>query len=305
MPIFKSHRDMPDAYLADSGRIEFKKLHEKLGVEVKGLELSKPLESSSVAEVKAALTCHGLLLFRGQSLHIDHQARFTRYFGEPITHVVEEFNSNKNPIITVLSNVRDDDGTLIGADRSGMQWHTDGSFRLTPPMMTILYGVECPTVGAETEFCSAVAILNSLSKTDQACLADCEGVHDYSFYWKHYQPSRPPLTEETLSKTPPMRHPAIRTHPISGMNGTYFMKCMTPELIGPLSDQGAELIDRVEEAACSDLFRYSHKWANGDVLLWDNCSMMHRATEFDDKFRRVMHRSSIVGERPYFSGLAD
>lgn len=301
MPCFKLHSDMPEEFYAPEKDFFFKKLHSKFGVEIGGVDLSIPLSSSQQTEIEISLVRHGLLLFRNQALTMDRQAQITKSIGPPISHIVNDFNSKINPAITILSNVIDGSGKLIGADRSGMQWHTDGSFRSEPPDATILYGFECPPIGANTEFCSAISLLSALQADEQDCLAECIGVHDYEFYWNTYQSNRSPLPQETLKATPRRKHPALRTHPVSGLNGIFFMKCMTPLLLGPVKNNGIEVIEKTDEMANCTSQKYSHEWENGDLLIWDNRSMFHRATEFDNSHRRIMHRSSVSGSAPFYS----
>ena len=300
MEKYIKHHLMPDTYLGKSSDLHFKKLSEFVGVEISNIDISTPITNNQVKDILSAFAVHSLLVFRNQNLSSENIVQFSKLFGKLLPHIVDEFNHEN---VIVLSNMIDKKGNNLGADRSGMQWHSDGSFREKPNMGSLLYGVNCPDIGANTEFSSTYAAFDSLDKIKKEQLSILLGIHDYSWYWTKYQSSRPPLTIQEKQQTPPVTHPILRTHPVTGWNTTYVSECVTSGIEGMDENIGRKLVMEISDFSTQNKFRYSHKWLKGDLLFWDNRSVIHRATEFDNKYDRLMLRTSVRGQKPYFSGL--
>lgn len=144
------------------------------------------------------------------------------------------------PEVTLISNVVNEKGENIGADRAGMVWHSDMSYFERPMLGSMLYGVECPTVGADTEFASMFAAHDALSPEMRDRLSTLRGVHDYAWHYENYLSHRPPLTDEEKAKTPPVSHPALRTHPVSARRkAVYVGEGLTRTMEGMPEDEGA------------------------------------------------------------------
>ena len=124
------------------------------------------------------------------------------------------------------------------------------------------------------------------------------GIHDYPWHYATYLTHRPPLTEAEKAKTPPVRHPVIRTHPVTGRRALYVSEGLTRTIDGMDDTAGRDLIVEVSRFATEPRFVYAHKWKPGDLVFWDNRCTMHRATEFDDRYRRLMRRTTIEGDEP-------
>ena len=124
------------------------------------------------------------------------------------------------------------------------------------------------------------------------------GVHDYPWHYATYLTHRPPLTDAEKAKTPPVRHPVIRTHPVTGRRALYVSEGLTRTIDGMDDAAGRDLVVEVSRFATEPRFVYAHKWKPGDLVFWDNRCTMHRATEFDDRYRRLMRRTTIEGDEP-------
>lgn len=279
--------------------IRVRPLGEHLGAEVTGVDLSRPISAAEAADIAAALAAHAVLVFRDQDLppamHVDFASRFGRLVG----HVVRRFSVEDYPEITYISNVRNERGEMIGADRAGMIWHSDMSFLPRPMLGSMLYGVECPPVGGDTEFAGMVAAHDALPGSLRALLARSRGVHDYAWHYATYLGHRPPLTDEEKAKTPAVTHPALRTHPVTGRRAIYVSEGLTRTIEGMDEDAGRRLVVEVSEFATQPQFVYRHAWRPRDLVFWDNRSTMHRATEFDDRHRRLMRRATVEGDVPF------
>ena len=130
-------------------------------------------------------------------------------------------------------------------------------------------------------------------------LAQARGVHDYAWHYATYLTHRKPLTEDEKAQAPPVSHPAIRTHPVSGRRAVYVSEGLTRTIEGMDEAAGRALVLEASAFATQPQFVYSHRWRPRDLVFWDNRSTMHRATEFDDRHRRLMRRTTVEGDEPF------
>ncbi|MBV7484091.1 TauD/TfdA family dioxygenase [Bordetella sp. BOR01] len=289
-----------DVYRYEASGITVKKLADHVGAEVDGVDLSIPVSAEVARDIKDAWERHGVVVFRNQDLPPTAHRDFSAHFGPLVGHVLSRFNMADCPEVTIISNVVDEKGEKIGADRAGMLWHSDMSFVKRPSMGSLLYCVECPPVGADTQFASMHAAYDALPPEEQQRLATRQGVHDYAWHYRTYLAHRAQLTAEEEARTPPVTHPVIRTHPGTGRQALYVGEGLTRTIAGMDEDAGRKLVVELSDFATQPQFVYSHKWRPGDLVFWDNRSTMHRATEFDDRYRRLMRRTTILGDEPFY-----
>ncbi|MFZ4758848.1 MAG: TauD/TfdA dioxygenase family protein [Burkholderiaceae bacterium] len=279
--------------------IRVRPLTEHIGAEIDHVDLSRPISQAEFDDINTALVAHSVLVFRDQdlppALHVDFSARFGRLVG----HIVQRFSVEDFPEVTYISNVRNERGEMIGADRAGMIWHSDMSYFRRPMLGSMLYGVECPPEGADTQFASMFAAYDALPARLREILARSRGVHDYAWHYATYLSHRTPLTEAEKAQAPPVSHPAIRTHPVSRRPAIYVSEGLTRTLEGMDEAAGRELVLEASAFATQPQFVYSHRWRPRDLVVWDNRSTMHRATEFDNRYRRLMRRTTVEGDEPF------
>jgi taurine dioxygenase len=127
-----------------------------------------------------------------------------------------------------------------------------------------------------------------------------KATHSYSTYYGKAFADRNPLTEEQKAAVPDVVHPVVRTHPETGRLALYVGEDVVKNLVGLPADESEQLLAELNGHAISPQFSYRHKWRAGDLVVWDNRATMHKATPYDDvKYRRVMHRTTIAGDRPF------
>jgi taurine dioxygenase len=279
--------------------IRIEKLTEHIGASITDVDLSRTISEEELADIHKAWVDNGVLVFRGQDLPPAMHVEFSARFGPLIGHVVNRFNLQDFPEVTLISNVANEKGEKIGADRAGMIWHSDMSFMQRPSMGSLLYGVECPPTGADTEFASMFAAYDALPAAMRVRLEGLKGIHDYAWHYETYLTHRPPLTDAEKAKTPPVEHPAIRTHPVTKRKAMYVGEGLTRTFAGMDEAEGRALVIEISDFSTQPQFVYRHKWEVGDLVFWDNRSTMHRATEFDDRYRRLMRRTTILGDVPF------
>jgi taurine dioxygenase len=266
-----------------------------VGAEVRGVDLAAPTPAE-IDAIKQAWYRHDVLVFRGQRLTDDHLLAFSRHFGAldpPPNQGAGRKSPPGYPDVYVVSNVRDDQGEPIGALGDGeAQWHTDMSYTALPPDASMLYALEIPAAGGDTCFCSMKAALAQLPPALLERVARLDIKHDGTYdsggtLRKGLAPSADPRNS---IGTP---HPAVIEHPVSGERALYLGRRRNAYVMGLELDASERLLD--ELWSCVETSVYRHRWALGDLVLWDNRTTMHRRDAFDPASRRVMHRTQIKG----------
>jgi taurine dioxygenase len=268
-----------------------------MGAEVRGADLSQPLNDATFGAIQAAFHQHKLLRFPGQRLSEAQQVAFSRYFGDLQIHVLDQFRHPEQPEIYVLSNV-DKSGKTTGRhpDRGTLVWHSDLSFQRRPALATILYGIKVPRHGGETLFADMVAAYDGLPEPMKRRIAGVRAVHDLDY--SRIRAGEPPMTPKQRAEAPAVDHPLVRTHPDTGRKLLYISHHVS-HMEGMPVDEGRALLEELMAHATQDRFVYRNTWQSGDVVMWDNRCTMHRATEYDaTEERRVIHRTVVKGDVP-------
>lgn len=276
-------------------------MSERLSAEIRGADLSTPPDAETFAAILQTLHRYGVIFFRGQTLTPDQLAAFSRCFGELDIHHMTEHVFPHLPQVRVLSNVKKD-GVSIGITRGGMHWHSDLSYKPQPALVTLLYGVECPPTGADTQFADMYAAYADLPDVKRKKLQKLRAIHDRNYRYSALYPGRPPLTPEQVAKVPPVEHPLVRLHPATCRPALFVAKDVVSRIVGMAEDESRALIDELEAFATRPDHVYSHKWQPGDLVVWDNRCTLHRATPYDPQYRRTLYRTQVKGEAPLAAG---
>ena len=291
-------------------KIEIVPTGDVIGAEVRGVDLRHGLTGEQAAVIKTAWQEYLVLLIRDQQINDSELVAFSRHFGSLELAPANEFTLRGNlnmpdvsPEISVISNVKVG-GQPIGALGSlEADWHTDMSFMEEPPLGSILYALEIPTEGGDTGFCNMYTAYDSLPQDVQVRIDGLVAVHDNTLtsagtLRKGFEPV------VDVTKAPGARHPMVRTHPETGRSSLFLGRRANGYVSGLPVDESEELLDYLWAHAIQPKFAWYHKWVIGDLVMWDNRCAMHRRNAFDDTERRLMHRTQIQGDRPYYSNAA-
>ena len=268
-----------------------------LGAEVRGLQVAD-VDDAIFREVYAAFLRYQLLLFRGQDLPPAAQVAFARRFGEVQVHVMDQYHAGGFPELYTLSNLGPD-GKPSGKhpDRGTLAWHTDGSWRRVTGQATMLYAERIPSRGGETEFADMYAAHDALAPAERARLEGMRALHNLAFS-RDRRHGEEPLTEAQRQAVPPVDHPILRTHPETGRK-CVFLGDHAESILGMSYEEGRAFIDDLNARIVASARLYTHRWRPGDVMVWDNRCLLHRAGSYDTAHEpRVIRRCTVLGDVP-------
>lgn len=266
-----------------------------LGAQISGVDLSRELTAEHRDAIEQALLKHQVLFFREQPLTPQQQARFAAYFGDLHIHPIYP-NVPEQPEVLILD-------TAVTDVRDNAIWHTDVTFLPTPALGAVLSAKQVPEFGGDTLWASGIAAFEALSAPMQRLLDGLTATHDFtrSFPLERFGNTPEDLArwEETRRKNPPLSHPVIRTHPVSGRKALFVNDGFTSR-INELEPAESEAILKMLFAhATRPEFTIRWRWQANDVAMWDNRVTQHYAVDDYRPQRRVMHRATILGDVPF------
>jgi taurine dioxygenase len=261
-----------------------------LGIAIDDIDLSRPLGDTARERIRAALLDRHVVVFPRQDLTREQQYRFTATFGEVEPHGGGR-PGKRQDVAHVTANL-DADGHPSDrfAKGANYRWHTDKPYYPTPPALTTLYAVELPPEGGDTEFANTALAYAALADDMKRRIAGLRVV----FQWEAGR--RPGYYANEL---PPVDHPLVRTHPETGRPALYLGNHAV-RIDGLPDDESAALLDALLRHATEARFTYAHRWRRGDLVVWDNRCLLHRAVANYEmnRYRRVMHRNVVKGTVP-------
>jgi alpha-ketoglutarate-dependent taurine dioxygenase len=265
------------------------------GSVVPGLDLSSPPADEAFVDIATLVHREGVVLFRDQELDEEQQIAFSRGLGELELHPEKLKQKATHPEIFDLSNVRED-GRLDDPLGTGTErWHTDSSYREVPCSLSILYAVEVPARGGNTEFANACHAWDRLPADRKAQIERLRVVHSY----QHSSPdSWQSMNDEERASVPPVEHPLVRR--LADGRRTLYLGSHASHVVGLPLEEGRVLLHELLQHVTAPPGVYQHCWQAGDLLIWDNRVTQHRRTPYrHDSDRRVMRRTTVRGtERP-------
>jgi alpha-ketoglutarate-dependent taurine dioxygenase len=277
---------------------EVNPLSDVAGAEISGLDLSKPLTANVCRAILTAMDEFHVLCFRNQKLSKEAQYHFTLNFGEIEGHVGELKSGERYPLVHTVTNLDEATGkpTLKPASDGNYFWHTDKSYHAVPSLLTMLHAIELPPTGGDTLFANMLLAFEALSPDEKKELSELRAVHSWEASRRNT--GNRPATEEQKRERPPVSHPLIRTHN-NGKKSLYLGAHISHIENHDYETSRKRLADLLEKAT-SDKFVYRHKWQAGDLTLWDNRVLLHRADRNYDMsvHPRILHRTVVKGSIP-------
>jgi len=265
------------------------------GAEVRGLDLTRPVDAETKAALNRAFAEHHVLVVRDQTYTPAQFIAAVEVFGELQPHDKKDHHIPGFPEMYYVTNEE-----FLGTRRMipGETFHTDHSNHPAPPKATILYPVALPDKGGDTQYVNMHLAYDDLPEAMKRRIDPLKAVH---VYLSKYSPRElKPLNEESLKALPPPGiHPLVRIHPENGRKALYLNPVRIESNLGMADEAALDLIAELMAHATQKKFEYRHQWRLGDMVLWDNRSVMHKANpDYDMNERRYLYRLMLKGEAP-------
>jgi alpha-ketoglutarate-dependent 2,4-dichlorophenoxyacetate dioxygenase len=263
--------------------------------ELRGVTLNEVVnDDAAYAAVRAAFEEHSILVFRNQQVTDDLQIDFSKRFGPlEITKVGAIGTGTHLIILTTIG----PDGKVVAPDsrlalrnKANQLWHTDSTFKQIPALSSVLSARIIPARGGETEYVSMRLAWEKLDKTTQARLENCFVWHDYAHSRGKIAPGL--ASPEERAALPPACWRMVWKNPVNGRNALY-LASHAYAIEGMEQSAAQQLIAELMDAATAPGLSYMHQWKNGDVVMWDNRSTMHRGRPWPALEPRLMVRTTI------------
>ena len=265
------------------------------GAEVIGLDFTQAIDAETRGTLNRAFAEHHVLVMRDQHFTPEQFKDAAQVFGELQVHDKKEHHVPGHPDVYYVSNDEIVNGKRI---IPGETFHTDHSNHPRPPKATMLFAVELPSSGGDTQYVNMHDAYDDLPEGTRRIIDPMKAVH---VYLSKYSP-RPlgHITEDSLRNLPPPGvHPLVRTHPENGRKALYLNPVRMESIVGIEDEDALALINDLMQHATQRKYEYRHQWRHGDWVLWDNRSVMHQANpDYDMSERRYLYRLMLKGEVP-------
>jgi taurine dioxygenase len=255
--------------------------------------------SADFRQVWDAFFASQVLVFRAQKFTPAGFLAFARQFGRPEPHVIDQFHHPEHADILILSNVQKD-GQPVGLADAGTYFHTDYSYLDVPARATTLYSIQVPSKGGDTLFADQYAAYDGLSSTLKKTIEPLIALHHYGNRDDLDKGSRTVasvLSEDQEARMAWVKHKVARRHPITGRTALYAVSGSSFRIEGMPDDEAVDLLDELKRHATQEKYQLRLKYGVGDVVIWDNASLLHSATLIDPNDPRTLWRITIKEER--------
>ena len=273
---------------------KIRKKDSALGATIDEIDLRKPLKTKEVEFIKQSLAENEVIFFRDQEISPTQHKAFALNFGElqshPVYPTVKGF-----PEITILENDEDNPSKIE-------EWHTDMTFRKIPPLGSILLGKIIPKEGGDTLFASLSTAFEGLPNDMKNSLKDMQAVHSFEYGFKESleEPYGREKLKQALIDNPPVEHPVIRTHPVTGKRLIYVNSLFTSKINTLNDSESRELLSFLCEHIRKEEYQCRFRWKTNSIAFWDNRSVIHKPDNTYWPQLRRMERITIDDtESPY------
>jgi taurine dioxygenase len=262
--------------------MEIKRLGAALGAEVSGVDLTSELTDTDIAGIRQALLDHLVIVIRDQKLTPGDLVRFGGHLGTLTEHPVFPHLAGYPPIVEIRNYGK--------AHSVNEHWHTDVSFAAEPPSLTMLYAVQMPEVGGDTQFANQYLPFEHLSDAMQEMLCRLQAVHTGAGTAR--------LAGKDASEAPSSVHPVVRTHPETGGRALYVCRAFCQSLAGMTTRESAPLLEWLFDESSRYEYTWRHQWRTHDLVIWDNRCTLHYAIHDHGDAPRLLHRCTVAGDAP-------
>jgi taurine dioxygenase len=272
-------------------------LSEHTGAEARGVDLAGPVDVDTRARLNRAFVEHSVLAVRGQSLTAPQMLAAVQLFGEVFRQHNTRFALPECPQIHYLSNQdKYEDGKRY---IPGAGYHTDHSNDAAPPKATALLAIKLPDKGGDTQYVNMHRAYEDLPAETKKRLDGLKAIHVYqSRFSERKLMGLPPDAQKTVPAA--VHHPIVRTHPESGRKSLYLNPIRIEGIVGMPEGEALGLLDELLAHATQEKYQYRHRWQPGDLVMWDNRCLLHKANgDYDHSQTRYLYRVMLKGDAPF------
>lgn len=276
-----------------------------LGARIEGVDLARPLAAADKAHILRAFGRYAVLCFPRQKVDAVQQKVFASAFGSLEVNVAAgHYTVPGHPEVMILSNMVEN-GKALGLADAGQDWHTDMSYSEPIAFLNVLHALKVPVRNGvalgSTEFLDMAAAYDDLAPAMKARIEGRTATHDFNKFWeemlKRPGTQRKPLTPEQRRAKPPVSHPIVLEHPISGRKALYCNVGYVTQIDGLAKAESDEILGVLFQHQVQAKYKWAHSWTEGDVLAWDNLWTMHNALpDYRADEPRLMRRCQVMAD---------
>jgi taurine dioxygenase len=275
-------------------------LSDVLGAEVSGLDLNT-LDDQGFKTIETALHDHLVVILRGQTVTPAKFVAFSKRFGKPEPHVIDQFHHTADPNILILSNRKNEKGEPIGLADGGTYFHTDYSYLDVPARCTMLFAIEIPGGDAGTTFANQRKAYEELPAAAKTKIDGLVCRHHYGNRDVPENAARTAastLSDDQKKRVDWVRHPLVRKHPHTGRKSLYAVSGSSYGIEGMEDRAAVALLDDLKRQSTEKKYCYTPVYKPGDVVIWDNCALLHSAPLIDPNRPRTLWRITVKDKGP-------
>jgi alpha-ketoglutarate-dependent taurine dioxygenase len=265
-----------------------------VGLQITGMTADELLNPQAAAKAQQALDEHGVVVYREIHITDDQLLAFSRMLG---TLVVQPTGEHQYPEIQTITLDPTKTNALLASYRQGnFHWHIDGATDVLPQKATLLTAREVDPAGGDTEFANTYAAYSALPEVQRDAIASLQVEHSFSHAQSLANPDATDEQRASWDRVPAQVHPLVWTR----HNGrrSLLLGATAGTVLGWPNDKSRDLLDRLLQWCTQPRFTLRHSWRRGDLVMWDNTGMLHRALPFEPTSVRLMHRTTLVGQEP-------
>ncbi|MGD6749717.1 TauD/TfdA dioxygenase family protein [Streptomyces sp. BH105] len=265
---------------------------EPFGVEFTDVHGKDLVDQAVAGQCREALDQNGVVIFPELHIEDDDFVAFTRLLGEPVVARTSEHRLRE--IDTITMDPQRVTPEMAAIRKGNFEWHIDGATLAVPQQATLLTAREVDEAGGDTEFANTFLAYASLPDAEKDELASLQVVHSFATAQLRAHPDASPKQRAAWQKVPSRQHPLVWTR--SDGRKSLLVGATAGEIIGRPAEEGHATLNRLTQWATQPRFVLRHRWRSGDLVIWDNTGMLHHALPFKATSRRLMHRTTLVGQ---------
>lgn len=267
-------------------------ISDSLGLEITGMSATELVSRPGADMAQAALDRHGVVVYREIGITDEELLELSRMLG---TLVVQPTGEHRYPEIQTITMDPAKTNALLASYRQGnFHWHIDGATDEIPQKATLLTARAVDPAGGDTEFSSTYAAYDALPAEEKAEIAALQVVHTFAHAQSLANPDATEIEQAQWDRVPARTHPLVWTH--RDGRKSMLLGATAAEVVGWPADRSRALLDRLLGWSTQPRFTLRHQWHIGDLVMWDNTGMLHRALPFKPTSVRLMHRTTLAGE---------